>query len=287
MPVYEHGYRSYTGPLNPASNRFLVLARYGFANVFRSRLFIAFYVGCFSMPLVATVILYLHYNVEALDTLGLPISDLIKIDTFFFRNVFFLPQTVFAFFLILFQGPSLVSPDLRNNALPLYLSRPLNKTDYVLGKFVVLAALTSSFTWIPGLLLFFLESYLQGGRWMLDHLSIATGIFFGSWVWITVLSLFALAVSAWVKWKPWAAIAFLGSILICSAVGTMFRFVLPSWWGSMLILNDVAERVWDQLFGVESSLEIPAFAAWFALAAFAGFSILALYRRIRAYEVVS
>ena len=197
------------------------------------------------------------------------------------------PQSGLAFLLILVVGPALVSPDLRNNAMPLYLSRPLNKTDYVLGKFVVLAALASAVTWVPALLLFFLQAYLAGDGWLFEHARIGFGIFFSFAVWIVALSLFALAVSAWVKWKPWARILFLGVLFTFSGLGQIFKLLYQSWWGSLLVLNDVMFKIWDQLFGISSNVEMPITAAWFSLAAFTAFSTFLLYRRIRAFEVIN
>ncbi len=89
------------------------------------------------------------------------------------------------------------------------------------------------------------------------------------------------------KWKPWARILFLGLIFTSSAVGQIFKLIYGSWWGSLLVLNDSAFRVWDQLFGVESGVDMPATAAWLSLGFFGGLSLLLLYRKIRAYEVVT
>lgn len=286
MAVFDRTYRGYDGPLTPDWSRFLVIARYAARDVFASRLFVAFCVVSLIWPLALTAVIYLKYNVEALTILDLSALDVIPIDTTFFRLGFLRPQTSLAFVMILIVGPALVSPDLRNAALPLYLSRPLDKSDYVLGKLGVLAALTSAVTWVPGLLLFALQSYLAGGRWMLEHLRIAIGLFFGSVVFILVLALFSLAVSAWVKWKPWARITFLGSIFVFSAIGQIFKLIYGTWWGSLLVVDDLMVRVWDQLFGIESAQSIPAPVAWVALALFASFSGWLLFRRIRAFEVV-
>ncbi|HVS62599.1 MAG TPA: hypothetical protein VMT85_03735 [Thermoanaerobaculia bacterium] len=287
MAVFDRGYRGYDGPLTQPWSRFLVIARYAVRDVFASKVFIGFSVLSLIWPLALVGIIYLKYNVEALTILDLSTLDLIPIDTTFFRLGFLRPQTAFAFVMILIVGPALVSPDLRNNALPLYLSRPLDKSDYVLGKLVVLATLTSAVTWVPGLLLFALQSYLAGGRWLLDHWRIPLALFVGSWIFILVLSLFSLAVSAWVKWKPWARIAFLGAIFVFSAIGQIFKLIYGTWWGSLLVVDDLMVRVWDHLFGIESSQQIPALVAWIALAIFGAFSAWLLFRRIRAFEVVS
>jgi hypothetical protein len=61
----------------------------------------------------------------------------------------------------------------------------------------------SLMTWVPSLLLFVMQAYLEDGwRWMHDNTSLVLGLFFGSWVWLLILALMALALSAWVKWKP-------------------------------------------------------------------------------------
>ena len=55
-------------------------------------------------------------------------------------------QSTLAFFIAAFAGPGLISPDLTNGALPLYLSRPFSRAEYTLGKFSVLALLISAIT---------------------------------------------------------------------------------------------------------------------------------------------
>lgn len=286
MAVYERTYRGYSGPRAEPWSRLLVITRYAFREVFASRLFTGFFLACLLWPLACAVIIYLKYNIEALSILELDALDIVPIDTTFFRLGVLRPQTTLAFLLILVVGPALISPDLRNAALPLYLSRPLSKTDYVLGKLLVVLILGSAVTWVPALLLFAFQAYLADG-WLLDHLPIAVALFFGSWVWILVLSIFSLAVSAWVKWKPWARIAFLGALFISSAIGQTFKLIYDSWWGSLLVFDDLIRRIWDPMFAVEPGSELPLSWAWAALLLFTTLSALALYRRIRAFEVVS
>lgn len=287
MAVYERAYRGYSGPQAEPWSRFLVILRYALQDAFASRLFVGFFVLCFAWPLACAVIIYLHYNVDALTVLDLSIIDLLPIDTTFFRIAIVRVPSTLAFLLILIVGPALVSPDLRNNAMPLYLSRPLNKTDYVLGKLLVVVLLASAITWVPGLILFALQTYLAGTEWLSEHARIGPAVFFSFAIYILVLSLFSLAVSAWVKWKPWARILFLGVIFTCSALGQIFKLIYGSWWGSLLVINDVFFRIWDQLFGIESNVDMPVTAAWISVLFFALFSLLLLYRRIRAFEVVT
>jgi hypothetical protein len=120
MAVYEQTYKPYTGKLTPEWSRFLIIPRHAFRGVFKSKLFTAFYVVCFIPLLVEAVLIYLHHNVTALAIMRVNVRELLPIDGSFFQ-AFVNIQGGFAFFVALLVGPPLVSRDLRNNALPLYV----------------------------------------------------------------------------------------------------------------------------------------------------------------------
>lgn len=289
MAVYDHGYRGYGGALMPARSRFLVISRYGLRDVFASRLFLAFFAFCFAWPLVLLVAMYLRYNAEALALINISASDLldfVQVNTWFFQNLFLRAQLYLAFVVVLVVGPSLVSADLRNRAMPLYLSRPLTRTDYVLGKLVVLGVLVSAITWVPGLLLFAIQAALGGGEWLAEHWRVAPSLVVVSTVWMLCMSLPMLAIAAWVKWKPWARIVFLGAILSGTAFGEFYKQFYDSWLGSMVVAFDVTAALSSSVFGTEGSVQMPGAAAWLAAVGLVALSAALLYRRVRAFEVV-
>ncbi len=110
----------------------------------------------------------------------------------------------------------------------------------------------------------------------------------GSWVWILVLSLVALAISAWVKWKPVARVTLLVVFFVFTGFARALNEALDTWWGWLFSLWAAVQNVWSSLFGLEidSELAVPAWAAWLTLAAGCSFCLWLLSRRIRAYEVV-
>ena len=63
---------------------------------------------------------------------------------------------------------------------------------------MVLLHLLAWITWIPGLILFGIQADMAGWDWTRDHLWLAWGLFAGLFTWSVVLSLIALAISAWV-----------------------------------------------------------------------------------------
>src|SRR2546421_1585993 len=188
MAVYDHTYKQYSGEVTPRWSRFLILPRHLYRSIFQSKLFIAFFVACFIYPLVASILIYLHHNVEALAIFSMSVGRLVPIDADFFQSLV-VGQGMTAFFITLLIGPPLVSRDLTNNALPLYLCRPFSRVEYVVGKMSVLLILLSLITWIPILLLYLFQSYLEGWGWFAQNIRIACAIFLGSWIWILLLAL--------------------------------------------------------------------------------------------------
>ncbi|HEY9420043.1 MAG TPA: hypothetical protein VIW92_01390, partial [Thermoanaerobaculia bacterium] len=69
MAVYKRNYGRFQGATTPTRSRFLVLPRYAFKDVFKSRIFVAFFTLCFALPFVGLLIIYLHHNIAALNFL--------------------------------------------------------------------------------------------------------------------------------------------------------------------------------------------------------------------------
>ncbi len=303
MAVYERGYKPFTGALTHEWSRFLIIPRYAYRDVFKSKLFIAFFAICFIPLLVEAILIYLHHNVNALAILKVNVRALIPIDASFFQT-FVNIQTVFAFFITLLIGPPLVSRDLRNNALPLYLCRPFSRAEYVLGKMSVLIILLSAITWIPQLLLFFFQAYLEGSGWIMSNFWIGNAIVIGSLVWIILLALLSQAVSAILKWRVVASAALLGIFFVPTVFGEVVNQIFLTRWGSIISLGALIKSVSAGLFGtfVRSSAEVvefqngvarqvvlqepPLWCSWAALFLICVICLAILSRRVKAYEVV-
>jgi ABC-2 type transport system permease protein len=303
MAVYERTYEEFHGPLTPEWSRFLIIPRHALRDVFRSRLFLAFFVACFIYPLVAAILVYLHHNAVAIATLKLNVAELLPIDASFFKT-FVVVQGVFAFFLTVLVGPPLVSRDLTNNALPLYLSRPFSRTEYVLGKMSVVMLLMSAIMWIPGLLLFVFQAVLEGGGWLFSNLWMAGSILLGSLVWIVLLALLSQAISAWVKWRIAASAALVALFFIPQIFAEFVNHLFYTSWGDLLGINRVISVIWASLFHsynrisgtavhwengervVSEVIGIPVWSAWLVVVLLCLLCVWLLSKKVRAYEAV-
>ena len=283
MAVYRRSYTSYSGPLTPAWSRSLVLFRYSRKQLFRSKLQTALFVFCFFYPLLSLILIYLAHNLSFLARLEA--NQSISIDNkffFFFINV----QGVLAFVLTAFTGPSLISPDIANGALPLYFCRPFSRAEYVIGKASVLVILLSQITWIPGLVLFAVQSSLAGVQWAWDHLWIAGSLIVSSLIWIAILSLLAMALSAWVKWRIVAGALLLAVLFFGAGLAEAINAVMRTQSGHFINLVFLMKTVWTYLFRIDTGQSMSSAEAWIALLFYCGICLALLVRKVRAYEVV-
>ena len=299
MAVYRKTYRPYQGPLTPAWPRLSVIPRYAFADLRHSRFLSIFFLASFIYPLICALLIYLEHNSSALRLLGAErVSHLIEINVTFFLSILGW-QSMLALFLAAFVGPGRVSPDLSNGGLSLYLARPLSRVEYVAGKMLILLTLLSLMTWVPGLLLFGLEGYLEGWSWVTAHARIAVAFFAGAWIWILLLSLLALALSAWVKWKPAAGALMFGVFFAASAFGGVIDVVQRTRWGHLMQIGNLIGTVWVSLFEgahptttgaiffrITPGEEIPVWGSSLVLLLMAGMCLYMLARKIRGAEVV-
>ena len=285
MAVYRRNYAAYSGALTPAWSRSLVLFRYARQNLFRSKFQTALFALCFFYPLACLLAIYLTHNLSFLDTLGASAGRFVIIDSkffFYFVNV----QGVLAFLLTAFTGPGLISPDIANGALPLYFCRPFSRAEYVLGKSSVLAILLSQVTWIPGMILFAVQSVLAGRAWTWAHLWIAGSLFVSFVIWIAFLSLLAMALSAWVKWKIVAGALLLAVFFFGAGFAQAVNTVMRTQAGDFLNIVYLMGTVWTRLFGIEAPRSMPVVQALTAILVYCVLCLALLVRKVRAYEVI-
>jgi ABC-2 type transport system permease protein len=301
MAVYKRKYNPYAGSLTPERSRFFVLTRYAFAELFKSRAFVLllilalvptlFYAGYIFLANNTTAQLLLRIagdNRERLQGTGF------AVDTEFFV-ILVIVQTQVAFLLNCWVGPVLISGDLTNGALPLFLSRPFSRAEYVLGKLAVLALLLSAVTWIPGLLLFGLQSGLAADGWFWSHLWMTIPLVFCCSIWILMLSLISLAVSAWVKLRIVATGVIFISFFVPAGLGEIYNGIMGTYWGYLLNFTYLFGLMVTKEFGAMDLFtspgtrlapEIPVAAAWLMMILVCVFALFVLNVRLRAREVV-
>jgi ABC-2 type transport system permease protein len=284
MAVYKRTYKGYSGALTPTWSRFLILPRYSYARLFKSKFLLLFDLACMIYPLGCVAYIYLAHNLSFLRAFGAR-PGMLSVDADFFLT-FCSFQGGMAYLMTAFVGPSLVSPDLSNNALPLFLCRPFSRTEYVMGRMSVLLFLLSTITWVPGLILFGVQSSLAGWQWAKDNWWIAGALVLGSLIWILVLSLIGMAMSAWVKWKVLAGTLIIAIFIAGAGFGAAINAVMRTKYGLLINLTQVIATIWRKLFRLTADTGIDLMNAWIALGVACAICLWLLTRKVRAFEVV-
>lgn len=178
MPIFDQGYQHWSGTLSGRSWRWLAITRHGVRVALANRwLRIAMIVSWMPAIALATMLCLwglLEQQSELITSLTPLLGFLDRqmiLDPRAYRmevwtlsyGYFMLTELRLAMLLILIVGPNLISQDLRYNALPLYLSRPLRRVDYFLGKWGVIVAFLGAVTVVPAVV-----AYLLGLLFSLD-----------------------------------------------------------------------------------------------------------------------
>jgi ABC-type transport system involved in multi-copper enzyme maturation permease subunit len=289
MSVYKHDYRAYTGEVTPLWARVYVLARYGLAEVWSSKITIGLFTLSMLPVLVYLLGIYLANNPLARLMILKGGSRAFSIDAAYFLKLL-ATQSWIALVVTSWIAPRLITFDLADNALPILLSHPISRFGYVLGKFVALFASLSLVTWIPCLLLFVYQGYSSPQAWIRANLAMGSGMMAGAVIWITFLSILSLALSSWVKWRVVATGIIFAAVFVPAGVGGVVNAILRTKWGYLLNFPITMSELWQRLLGAPEFLrpnqQMPTIAIAVVLVLTCCVCVGMLNARVRAREVV-
>jgi ABC-2 type transport system permease protein len=167
-PIADLTYRNYDGPLHTRVNRWWIVALAGLRQSVKMKGFwIAVALALFPY-FITTVQLYLQSRAQTM-TGGRGINPLnMSLPGQRFAAEFFQAlswQCFFLFILALVVGVRSIAADNQTNALLVYLSKPITKGDYLLGKWMGVFLVLFAVALVPALVLYLycLLSYLSDG----------------------------------------------------------------------------------------------------------------------------
>jgi ABC-2 type transport system permease protein len=286
MAVYRRGYQRYQGPMASRWARLTVLPRFAWKRLFQQRLVLLLTVIAMIWPFLCALFIYLANHAELLTASSKVFQSFIQVNGNFFM-VYMNVQSTFAVILSAIVGPGLISPDLANNALPLYFSRPLTRPDYVFARLATLLGILSIITWIPGLLLFAIQTGMAGSDWLQANWRLGLGMIAGFAIWLILISMVALASSAYARVKIVSGGIVLGFFFILSGASAMINGVFRVTWGHAINPSWAAGRLWYAMLGIEPPDGPGISVCASIIAALIILLALILLRKLRPIEVIS
>ncbi len=153
MPIFDQGYQHWQGTLSGHAWRWWTITRQGVRAQLKSRWVRILVILAWAPALALVVALILWGLLEQQAEIIRPLIGFLRLPPELsegassFRvpmwtlayHYFFQFEIFFSMLLVVLVGPGLISQDLRFNAMPLYFSRPLRRSDYFLGKLGVIA----------------------------------------------------------------------------------------------------------------------------------------------------
>lgn len=291
MPIYDQGYRRWTGQIQTHPLRWWPITRQGVLQFLPQRKYLVV------MGIAWVVMLFrgarLLTNLrggEVTRQLGEALGGLVSFDAgpgFYWGAIE--GQMLWVVIFTIMVGSDLIAADRRHKALQLYFSKPITANDYIFGKLGVIGAFLALVAWLPSMLL-----------WIFGLMLEPTGPYFSA-VWFVPLALTAWSV---------VMIGVAGMLMLAmSALGQRAVFIAVSWiiffgygpfqlvilllreftgsphWG-LISFSQCLEQVGSWWFGVETPWDFHPALALLMLAAVVAACYGIVRWRIKPVEVV-
>ena len=208
-------------------------------------------------------------------------------------------QDFFVFIVTIYVGAGLIANDRRANALQIYLSKPLLRTEYIAGKAAILFTFLMMVTWVPAILLLFVTlvpallllllqvlfagsfAFLQKNLFLFPAITVAATL-------QAILATFTmLALSSLSKSSRYVGILYAGIIFFTAAIYGAMLAITGSTRLSWLSLGANLTQVVDVIFRLKPRYATPWPVSLIVILGLVALSISVLERRVRGVEVVT
>jgi ABC-2 type transport system permease protein len=279
VPIHDQSYRHYGGGRAIPGQSWMVIAWAGIRTMMRKRAFMGLILFALAPFVVRAVQMWISSNYPQASMLA-PTAET-------FRQ-FLEQQDFFVFVITVYVGAGLIANDRRANALQIYLSKPLMRSEYILGKLAILFTFLVLVTLLPALLLLFLKVMFDGSFLFLkNNLFLVPAIVVGSLLQVTLASFTMLALSSLSKSARYVGILYVGITFFTTAIyGALYAITGSSRVSWISIGANIAQVV-DVVFRLKPRYATPWQVSLLVIVALVVISISILERRVRGVEVVT
>jgi ABC-type transport system involved in multi-copper enzyme maturation permease subunit len=278
-PIHDQSYRHYHGGKATPGRSWMVIANAGIREVLRKRIFLGLLLMGWMQFIVRSIMLYFSTSVQQLAVLGASAST--------FRD--FLDYQGFVVFVItVYVGAGLIANDRRANALQIYLSKPLMRSEYIAGKLAILFVFLLMVTMVPALMLVVVQVVLSGSfAFVQRNLFLIPAITVAALLQVLLASMTMLALSSLSKSARFVAIMYVGIFFFTKAVFGVLYAITGTSAASWISPGDALAQVVDVIFRLKPRYVTPWQVSLLLIIAAIVVSISVLEKRVRGVEVVT
>jgi ABC-2 type transport system permease protein len=278
MPIHDQGYRRYGGG-KARGQGWLVIAQSGIRTVMSKKAFLGLILLSWFPFFIRAVQIYAAAN--------LPQAAFLAAKPETFRQ-FLDQQEIFVFFVTVYVGAGLIANDRRANALQIYLSKPLTRAEYVFGKLAVLMTFLLFVTWVPAILLLFIQIAFAGNfAFAKANLYLFPAITVFAFVQVVLVAATMLALSSLSNSSRYVGILYTAVLFFTQAIYGVVYAVTRSTVMSWLSVSANLTQIGDVIFRLPPKYDTPWFVSLVVISTLVALSAFILERRVRGVEVVA
>ena len=278
-PIHDQTYRHYEGHREPPGKTWGVIAWAGIRTMIAKRAFLGLLIFAFVPFLVRAVQFWVVANYPQ-------VSQIIAPNAATFRDVV-AQQSIFAFFITIYVGAGLIASDRRANALQIYLSKPISRTEYIVGKLSTLLFFLLGVTLLPALLLLLIQiSFAANIDILRAHPFLPASIVLSTIIQSLVMACTMLALSALSNSPRYVAILYTGAIFFTTAIFGFLTGITGSTRMAWVSITSNVSQVSDVIFRQPPSYQSPWQISLIVILGLLALSISVLERRVKGVEVV-
>jgi ABC-2 type transport system permease protein len=279
MPIHDQSYRHYGGGRATPGKSWLVIARAGIMSMIRRRVFLGLLLLALGPFLVVAIRAWTAANYPQMAIFA-PTAET-------FRQ-YLEWQSFFVFVITVWAGAGLIANDRRANALQIYLSKPLMRSEYIAGKLAVLVTFLLLVTFVPAMLLLILKVIFDGNfTFLRQNLFLIPAITIGSVIQVAVAAFVMLALSSLSKSARYVGILYAGIWFFTSAIYGVLYAITGSSRIAWISINNNVLQVVDVMFRLTPRYATPWQVSLLVIIGVVVISISILERRVRGVEVVT
>jgi ABC-type transport system involved in multi-copper enzyme maturation permease subunit len=279
MPIHDQSYRHYGGGKAAPGRSWTVIAWAGIRTFITKRAFMGLLLFALSPFVVRAVQMCLSANYPQMTILA-PTAET-------FRE-FLQQQDFFVFIITVYVGAGLIANDRRANALQIYLSKPLMRSEYIAGKLAVLFGFLLLVTFVPAMLLLMLKVIFDGNfTFLKSNLFLVPAITTASLLQVSLAAFTMLALSSLSKSARYVGILYVGITFFTAAIYGALYAITGSSRVSWISIGANVSQVVDVIFRLQPRYATPWEVSLLVVIGLVAVSISVLERRVRGVEVVT
>jgi len=288
MTIREKGYSHWDGELSEKKFPWWPITRFGIKLTFKKKFFKIFFFSSLIPALVYLAGVYISERLEDFHFMIRKPEQFIQINPGYFKSYFTGDFLLFMMVMIIvFCGAGLISDDIKHNSLQLYFSRPLKKSQYLLGKASVIFFFLFLVTLVPGLIIFIMKLIFSGSfKFFISYPWLPLSIIGYSLLLTGFFSIYALFLSSLSKNSRYVAILIFSIYFFSNILYEIFSEVFKNQHFALLSLKANLQQLGAAFFNQNLPYKTSWYFSFLIIFSFSMLAVIYLKKKVKGVVII-